>query len=121
MTTALLQPMLLGMLAFAPPGPPSSVGFLSQRPLPPLTTRSIAEKLRLARDLAPAPRRDFRWVGTGLGAAGLGLAGGLVGAAYCGNSENGPRSCAGTTIGFALGGAAIGGLVGHGVGRLIRR
>lgn len=72
----------------------------------------------------PAPaadRRDFRWAGTAIGALGLGIAGAIQGAAYCGNSENGPRDCTGTTVGFGLAGAAIGGIVGHVVGSLLRR
>ena len=67
-----------------------------------------------------AARRDLRWVGTALGAAGLGLAGGLSGAAYCGNSEHGPRDCTLTTIVFAVAGGVIGGLVGHFIGRAIK-
>lgn len=66
-------------------------------------------------------RRDFRWEGTTLGAIGLGIAGGLTGAAYCGNSESGPRDCTATTLGFALAGAAIGGVLGHFAGRLISK
>lgn len=62
-----------------------------------------------------------RWRGTVLGAAVLGVAGALEGRAYCGNSEKGPRSCTGTTIGFGLGGAAIGGVLGHLAGRIFRR
>lgn len=86
-----------------------------------LTTAQIAATLRLTELQRVVPRRDFRWPGTALGAIGLGVAGGITGAAYCGNSENGPRSCVGTTIGFAAGGAAIGALVGHLLGRLIPR
>jgi hypothetical protein len=68
-----------------------------------------------------ATRRDFRWLGTAVGAVGLGLAAGLEGRAYCGNSENGPRDCTGLTIGWALAGAAVGGALGHLVGRAIHR
>jgi len=66
-------------------------------------------------------RRDFRWLGTAIGAVGLGLAGGLEGRAYCGNSENGPRDCTGVTLGWGLAGAAVGGVMGHLVGRAIHR
>jgi hypothetical protein len=68
-----------------------------------------------------ASRRDFRWLGTAIGAAGLGLAAGLEARAYCGNSENGPRDCAGLTTGVGFLGAAVGGAVGHLVGRAIHR
>lgn len=87
----------------------------------PLTNTQIAAKLRLDRFAQEATRGDFRWPGTVIGAIGLGVAGGIIGAAYCGNSENGPRSCTGTTVGFAAGGAAIGALVGHLLGWLIPR
>ena len=66
-------------------------------------------------------RGDLRWPGTAVGAVGLGIAGGLSGAAYCGNSENGPRDCTGTTVLWSAGGAAIGGVAGHFIGRLIHR
>ena len=65
----------------------------------------FAAALRLDELTRQASRRDFRWTGTVAGAIGLGIAAGITGAAYCGNSEDGPRSCTGTTIGFALGGA----------------
>jgi hypothetical protein len=68
-----------------------------------------------------ASRRDFRWLGTAIGAVGLGLAAGLEARAYCGNSENGPRDCTGLTLGVGLAGAAVGGALGHLVGRAIRR
>jgi hypothetical protein len=68
-----------------------------------------------------ASRRDFRWLGTAIGAVGLGLAAGLEARAYCGNSENGPRDCTGLTIGVGLAGATVGGAVGHLIGRAIRR
>jgi hypothetical protein len=87
----------------------------------PLTKAQIAATLRLDALAQGAARRDFRGPGTAIGAIGLGIAGGITGAAYCGNSENGPRSCAGTTIGFAAGGAAIGAVLGHLLGRLISR
>ena len=78
-------------------------------------------RLRLDLGLPQAPRRDFRWAGTAIGGVGLAIPAALAGRAYCGNSENGPRSCGGTTLGFAVGGGVIGGLVGHFVGRAIRR
>jgi hypothetical protein len=73
----------------------------------------------------PAPdtasRRDIRWLGTAIGAAGLGLIGTLEARAYCGNSESGPRDCTGLTIGVGLLTATVGGAVGHLVGRAIHR
>lgn len=66
-------------------------------------------------------RRDFRWLGTGIGATGLGIAAGLEAAAYCGNSENGPRDCSGLTISVGLLGTAVGGALGHLIGRAIPR
>jgi hypothetical protein len=77
------------------------------------------ERVTLPADTAA--RRDFRWLGTAIGAAGLGLAAGLEARAYCGNSENGPRDCTGLTIGVGLLGAAVGGVLGHLVGRAIHR
>ena len=68
-----------------------------------------------------ASRRDFRWLGTAIGAVGLGLAAGLEARAYCGNSENGPRDCTGLTIGVGLAGVVVGGALGHLVGRAIHR
>lgn len=68
-----------------------------------------------------AAHGDFRWPGTAIGAAGLGLAASLEARAYCGNSESGPRDCTGFTIGVGLLGAAVGGAVGHLVGRAIHR
>ncbi len=68
-----------------------------------------------------ASRRDFRWLGTAIGGVGLGLAAGLEARAYCGNSENGPRDCTGLTLGWGLAGAAVGGALGHLVGRAIHR
>ena len=65
-------------------------------------------------------RRDYRWVGTAVGALGLGIAAGLEAAAACGNSEDGPRSCTGVVIGVGLLGAAVGGTIGHFVGRAIK-
>jgi hypothetical protein len=69
----------------------------------------------------PEPRRDFRWLGTAIGAAGLAVAAGLEARAYCGNSENGPRDCTGVTIGIGLLGAVAGGALGHLIGRAIPR
>jgi hypothetical protein len=69
----------------------------------------------------PKSRGDFRWLGTAIGAAGLGLAAGLEARAYCGNSEDGPRDCTGVTIGIGLLGAVAGGALGHLVGRAIPR
>jgi hypothetical protein len=69
----------------------------------------------------PESRGDFRWLGTAIGAAGLGVAAGLEARAYCGNSEDGPRDCTGVTIGVGLLGAVAGGALGHLVGRAIHR
>lgn len=80
----------------------------------------VAPRLTLPPALT-ASRRDFRWLGTAIGAVGLGLAAGLEARAYCGNSENGPRDCTGLTLGVGLAGAAVGGALGHLVGRAIRR
>ena len=66
-------------------------------------------------------RRDYRWVGTAVGAAALGIAAALEAAAACGNSEHGPRDCTGVTIGVGALGAVVGGTAGHFVGRLFRR
>jgi hypothetical protein len=82
---------------------------------------SAGTRVRLDLGLPQAQRRDYRWVGTAIGGIGLAIPAALAGRAYCGNSENGPRSCGGTTIGFGAGGFVIGGLVGHLVGRAIRR
>jgi hypothetical protein len=98
----------------------------------PAGAQQLSPRLDLARPapstiaLRPVPpdsasRRDFRWLGTAIGAAGLGLAAGLEAAAYCGNSENGPRDCTGLTIGVGLLGAAVGGALGHLIGRAIPR
>jgi len=70
---------------------------------------------------APEARGDFRWLGTAIGAVGLGLAAGLEAQAYCGNSEDGPRDCTGVTIGIGLLGAVAGGAMGHFIGRAIHR
>ncbi len=86
-----------------------------------LALRSPRRTLDVRFPEAASDQRDFRWAGTALGAIALGIAGGLQGAAYCGNSENGPRDCTGSTIGFGLAGAAIGGIAGHVIGRLFRR
>lgn len=66
-------------------------------------------------------RRDYRWVGTAVGAAALGVAAGLEAAAACGNSESGPRDCTGVTIGVGALGAVVGGAIGHFIGRAFRR
>ena len=66
-------------------------------------------------------RRDFRSLGTGIGAVGLGLGAGYTAAAVCGNSEEGPRDCTLVTVGVGLAGAAVGGLIGHFLGRAIAR
>jgi hypothetical protein len=71
--------------------------------------------------LDPESHRDFRWLGTAIGALGLGVAAGLEARAYCGNSEDGPRDCTGVTVGVGLLGAAAGGVLGHLVGRAIPR
>ena len=68
-----------------------------------------------------ASHRDFRWLGTAIGAVGLRIAAGLEARAYYGNSENRPRDCTGLTLGGGLTGAAAGGAVGHLVGRAIPR
>lgn len=65
--------------------------------------------------------RDLRWHGTVAGAVGLGIAGGLTGAAYCGNSEDGPGDCTGTTVLWSVVGATLGGMAGHFIGRLVPR
>jgi hypothetical protein len=66
-------------------------------------------------------RRDYRWVGTAVVGAGLGITAGLVARAACGNSEHGPRDCTGVTIGVGLLGAAVGGVLGNLLGRAIHR
>ena len=66
-------------------------------------------------------RRDYRWLGTAVGAAALGVAAGLEAAAACGNSESGPRDCTGVTIGVGALGAVVGGAIGHFIGRAFRR
>ena len=70
---------------------------------------------------AGEPRGDYRWVGTAVVGAGLGTAAVLVTRAACGNSENGPRDCTGVTIGVGLLGAAVGGVIGNLLGRLVHR
>jgi hypothetical protein len=95
------------------------------------SAQRVSPRLFLAEPVGPAKitiqppdtaaRRDFRWLGTAIGAIGLGLAAGLEARAYCGNSENGPRDCTGFTIGWGLAGAAVGGALGHLVGRAIHR
>jgi hypothetical protein len=70
---------------------------------------------------AAEPRRDYRWVGTAVVGAGLGTAAVLLTRAACGNSENGPRDCTGVTIGVGLLGAAVGGVIGNLLGRLVHR
>jgi hypothetical protein len=99
------------------------VGPVAAQQLPPRLAQ--AERMTVPRLRLPVPdtasRRDFRWLGTAIGAAGLGLAATLEARAYCGNSENGPRDCTGVTIGVGLLGATVGGAVGHLIGRAIRR
>jgi hypothetical protein len=69
----------------------------------------------------PSGRHDYRWVGTAVGGTGLGIAAAITAAAACGNSEHGPRDCTGITIGVGLLGAAVGGTIGHFIGRAIPR
>ncbi|HEX3236375.1 MAG TPA: hypothetical protein VHR41_19450 [Gemmatimonadales bacterium] len=72
--------------------------------------------------LRPSERRgDYRWVGTAVAGTGLGIAAAITAAAACGNSEHGPRDCTGITIGVGLLGAAVGGTIGHFIGRAIPR
>jgi hypothetical protein len=66
-------------------------------------------------------RRDYRWVGTVVGAVALGLAAGLEARAACGNSESGPRDCTAVTLGVGALGAAVGGVIGNFAGRIFRR
>ncbi|HUR96240.1 MAG TPA: hypothetical protein VMY76_16795 [Gemmatimonadales bacterium] len=66
-------------------------------------------------------RRDYRWAGTAVIGAGLGVAAAFVSRAACGNSERGPRDCTGVTIGVGLLGAAVGGVIGNLLGRLVHR
>jgi len=66
-------------------------------------------------------RRDYRWVGTAVAGAGLGITAALVARAACGNSEHGPRDCTGVTIGVGLLSAAVGGVLGNLLGRAIHR
>ena len=108
--------LLLGLLL-------SLAGTASAQQLSPrLFQAEPAEAPRLTLPPADtASRRDVRWLGTAIGAIGLGLAAGLEARAYCGNSENGPRDCTGLTLGVGLAGAAVGGALGHLVGRAIRR
>ena len=70
---------------------------------------------------AMEPRRDYRWVGTVVVGTGLGITAAIVARAACGNTEQGPRDCTGITIGVGLLGAAVGGAIGHFVGRVIPR
>jgi len=70
---------------------------------------------------AREPRSDYRCVGTAMVGTGLGMTAGIVARAACGNSEHGPRDCTGITIGAGLLGAAVGGAIGHFVGRAIPR
>jgi hypothetical protein len=70
---------------------------------------------------AEAPRRDYRWVGTAIAGTGLGIAAAITAAAACGNSEHGRRDCTGITVGVGLLGAAVGGTIGHFIGRAIPR
>jgi hypothetical protein len=107
--------MLLGLLMMLPGS--GEAQQLSPRPFS--AEPDSMQRLNLSAD--SAARRDFRWLGTAIGAAGLGLAAGLEARAYCGNSENGPRDCTGLTIGVGLLGAAVGGALGHLVGRAVHR
>jgi hypothetical protein len=68
---------------------------------------------------AREPRSDYRWVGTAVVGAGLGITAAIVARAACGNSEHGPRDCTGITFGAGLLGAAVGGAIGHFAGRAI--
>lgn len=66
-------------------------------------------------------RRDYRWLGTAVGAAALGIAAGLEAAAACGNSESGPRDCTGVTVAVGTLGVVVGGTIGHFIGRAFKR
>jgi hypothetical protein len=66
-------------------------------------------------------RPDYRWVGTVVVGAGLGITAALVARAACGNSEHGPGDCTGVTIGVGLLGTAVGGVLGNLLGRAIHR
>ena len=66
-------------------------------------------------------RPDYRWVGTVVVGAGVGITAAFVAQAACGNSEQGPRDCTGVTIGVGLLGAALGGVLGNLLGRPIHR
>ena len=112
-------PVLLGaMLVLSAPAAAQQISPRFDR-----AETALASPTAALRPLPPdsAARRDFRWMGTAIGAVGLGLALGLEARAYCGNSENGPRDCTGLTIGVGLLGAAVGGALGHLIGRAIPR
>jgi hypothetical protein len=117
----LIGAIAIGALAFGgimtpvgAQGPGARLGVTREQP-------RLAAGERIELKSLPAGRSDQRWLGAALGGAGLALAGGLEGAAYCGNSEHGPRNCTGTTLGFAAAGGAIGGLIGYFIGRAIAR
>ena len=109
-----------------------TVAALSLASAAPLAAQRLAPALPAAWDAAPivtvspsavsvaGRRRDRRWLGTAIGALGLGIAAGLEAAAACGNSENGPRSCTGVVLGVGLLGAAVGGTIGHFIGRAFK-
>jgi hypothetical protein len=61
--------------------------------------------------------RDHRWEGLAVGAALVGVSMGVVGHDLC-KSDSQNRSCFGTTVGFTLLGATVGGVVGGFLGRM---
>lgn len=81
---------------------------------------SLAAPSRAAVSVGHA-RRDYRRVSTSVSGVALGVAAGLEAAAACGNSESGPRNCAGVTVGVGALNAVVGGAVGHFIGRAFRR
>jgi hypothetical protein len=112
---SLCRVILIGLLLIMPGSA------AAQQLSPPRFSAEPDSMQRLSVAADTAPRRDFRWLGTAIGAAGLGLFGGLEARAYCGNSENGPRDCTGLTIGVGLLSAAVGGVLGHLAGRAVHR